>query len=596
MNSRAGGPHPNQRANYGMPHQNNPNTTATAAATGNVNFANPSRQQPLGSTGAAGRLQQQQQQQQQQGNTAPNQKNAASAGLSNGWNAGFGSGAGGFGAGGGGGPGAFGGLAGGAPGLGSAQQAQGQAQGQGQAQAQGRTGQLSGFAQVMGGGGGGGQGLDMSDFPSLSGGPQPTSSAASAWNSNNIRQQRPPQTQQPQQPQQPPPQQRASSVAPSQHSLDNSESIRSQQPSGNDWPASSVQSNGDNYRHGAGITFQQNQQAPIGQGQQPNPQVHQNGFGAAPMTESPISASNPPQQKPSQGVPNGQQQSRDKPIKRYADMDEEEKYGLAGLTAAFEARKQAESGGQVDETLPATMRSALFMGQDLQSLGMDLDSAEPMHTTFTPFPSAASGASAYDFHDRHMIPDFTLPAAYTVTNVPPIQQRIGVFSDETLFSIFYQNPRSMLQEIAAVELTVRDWRYHTILRQWLQKDSRENNATASALSIVDLTNGSPINQDPVRMSQHTEKGVYIFFDAMNWRRERREFVLDWEQLDDRGVGGGSGSGSGSAAGSVSMLGRGAPGLEQRVLSAGSAAGAAGAGSAGLAPSGMGSSGIVANNA
>lgn len=265
----------------------------------------------------------------------------------------------------------------------------------------------------------------FSDFPSLSGGPQPTSNAASAWNSNNIRQQqRPPQPQQP-----PPQQQRASSVATSQHSLDNSDSLRSQQPSGNDWPTSNIQSNSDSFRHGAGITFQQNQQAPIGgQGQQSNPPVHQNGFGTAPMTESPVSASNP-QQKPSKGVPNGQPQQQDKPIKRYADMDEEEKWGLAGLTAAFEARKAAERGEPVDETLPPTMRSALFMGQDLQSLGMDLDSAEPMYNTFTPFPSAISGASAYDFHDRHIIPDFTLPAAYTVTNVPPIQQRIGVFSD-----------------------------------------------------------------------------------------------------------------------------------------------------------------------
>lgn len=162
----------------------------------------------------------------------------------------------------------------------------------------------------------------------------------------------------------------------------------------------------------------------------------------------------------------------------------------------------------------------------------------------------------------------------------------------------------MLQEIAAVELTVRDWRYHTVLRQWLQKDSRENNATASALSIVDLTNGAPVNQDPVRLSQHTEKGIYIFFDAMNWRRERREFVLDWEQLDDRGIGGAAAGGAGAAAAAgaggapnVSMVGgaRGAaPGLEQRMPSAMS--GGSGNGGAGGMPSGMGSSGIVANNA
>ncbi|KAF2484904.1 hypothetical protein BDY17DRAFT_351756, partial [Neohortaea acidophila] len=69
--------------------------------------------------------------------------------------------------------GAFAGLGGAAPGLG----------------AQPRPGALSGFAQVMGGGNSQGP-IDMSDFPSLSGGPRPQQSnpsSAAGWNSTAIR-------------------------------------------------------------------------------------------------------------------------------------------------------------------------------------------------------------------------------------------------------------------------------------------------------------------------------------------------------------------------------------------------------------------------
>lgn len=101
---------------------------------------------------------------------------------------------------------------------------------------------------------------------------------------------------------------------------------------------------------------------------------------------------------------------------------------------------------------------------------------------------------------------------------------------ETLFSIFYQNPRDMLQERAAFELMQREWRWHKLLRQWLQKDTREA-STSSSLPLVDLTNGAPVGTQPIRTSERGEKGVYVFFDAMNWRRERRVLELDYDHLD-----------------------------------------------------------------
>ncbi len=112
-------------------------------------------------------------------------------------------------------------------------------------------------------------------------------------------------------------------------------------------------------------------------------------------------------------------------------MTEDEKWGLQGLMAAFEARRQAESGGIVDDTLPPALRSAVIMGHDLSTLGLDLDSPEPLYPTFTPFQAVGSSNSTFDFHERHMVPDFTLPNAYTVTNVPKITDRMSAFSEGT---------------------------------------------------------------------------------------------------------------------------------------------------------------------
>lgn len=132
------------------------------------------------------------------------------------------------------------------------------------------------------------------------------------------------------------------------------------------------------------------------------------------------------------------------------------------------------------------------MGVDLNNLGIDLDSTEPLIPTLsTPFADATS---------RPAIPDFHLPAAYNVNNVPIVHTRISNFADETLFFLFYTYTRDVMQETAAAELYTRDWRWHKELRQWMMKDQQV--------------------AAPIRISERTERGVYVFFDAMNWKRER----------------------------------------------------------------------------
>ncbi|KAF2180539.1 hypothetical protein K469DRAFT_592262 [Zopfia rhizophila CBS 207.26] len=180
--------------------------------------------------------------------------------------------------------------------------------------------------------------------------------------------------------------------------------------------------------------------------------------------------------------------------KNLADMTDSERYGLPGLLSMI--------------PLESPDYSSLAVGQDLTVLGLDLSRPDnsPLHPTF--------GSPFVESNVKPVIPpDFTLPAAYTVTNVPPLHTKMNSFSAETLLAIFYQYPRDIMQEIAANELYNRDWRWHIKLQQWMMKD--------------------PDLPQPIRISQKEERGWYLFFDVTNWRRERREFDLNYDHLDQR---------------------------------------------------------------
>lgn len=276
-----------------------------------------------------------------------------------------------------------------------------------------------------------------SEFPTLSGPPRPQ--ANSGWNSNVIRQP-PVQQHQATQQTQLQSQQRAPSTAPSHTtSADHYDGARSQQPSGDrgsggggdEFPPLSGQ-NGDGTRvsNGFGSTLD----SPEDMHPQPNGQHSQ-----LPIRDASNSFSQPQQapigsqgQNESQAAPGQSPQptQQSPPVKKWADMTEQEHFGLAGLSAIFEARKQFDVGGAVDETLPPQMsNSILFMGQDLNALGMDLDSPEPLHPTFHVFPDATGSGSMFDSRSRRPVPAFHVPDAYTVTNVPPLHTRINAFSD-----------------------------------------------------------------------------------------------------------------------------------------------------------------------
>ncbi|GAA6014303.1 hypothetical protein JCM10207_005414 [Rhodosporidiobolus poonsookiae] len=150
--------------------------------------------------------------------------------------------------------------------------------------------------------------------------------------------------------------------------------------------------------------------------------------------------------------------------------------------------------------------SMLSLGNDLTNLGLDLGATENLYSTFVTPWSDSKAAAALNIE-----PEFHLPSCYNV-QPPAANTKIGNFSDETLFFIFYSQPRDAMQEMAAHELYKHNWRYHKELRLWLTKEA---------------------GTEPVQKTATFERGSYIFFDPVLWERVRKEFVLFFDALETR---------------------------------------------------------------
>ncbi|KAF4450128.1 cell division control CDC36 [Fusarium albosuccineum] len=147
---------------------------------------------------------------------------------------------------------------------------------------------------------------------------------------------------------------------------------------------------------------------------------------------------------------------------------------------------------------------AMVVGMDPTSLGLDITSQELFSTQnyslfddSPPRPAVTAGK-------------FRLPDCYNVTNVQPIESKIQSFNEETLFWIFYSCTADLKQQMAAVELHSRNWRWHKKLQLWLTKDE---------------------HMTPQILSPNHERGFYIVWDTASWRKERREFTLHYGDLD-----------------------------------------------------------------
>ncbi|KND02341.1 CCR4-NOT core subunit CDC36 [Spizellomyces punctatus DAOM BR117] len=147
----------------------------------------------------------------------------------------------------------------------------------------------------------------------------------------------------------------------------------------------------------------------------------------------------------------------------------------------------------------------LSLGCDLTGLGLNLNSNDALYSTFmSPFSEHPTLGSE---------PQFALPPCYNLLqSPPPSMTKIGSFSDETLFYIFYAMPRESLQEASAQELYNRNWRFHKELKLWLSKDA-----------TLETVKGAGF-----------ERGIFVFFDPTSWMRVKKEWIVYYDQLEERG--------------------------------------------------------------
>lgn len=153
--------------------------------------------------------------------------------------------------------------------------------------------------------------------------------------------------------------------------------------------------------------------------------------------------------------------------------------------------------------------STLQLGCDLAALGFDLAPVEEDRLISTNLFSPWAELNTKKTVSQPM---FKLPACYKNVNPPPAISKIFQFSDETLFYIFYTMPRDVMQEAAAQELTNRNWRFHKELRVWL----------------------TPVpGMKPLQRTPQFERGYYMFFDPIHWKRIKKDFLLMYAALEDR---------------------------------------------------------------
>lgn len=172
-----------------------------------------------------------------------------------------------------------------------------------------------------------------------------------------------------------------------------------------------------------------------------------------------------------------------------------DQFGMIGLLAFLRA-------AETDPNL-----ASVTFGTDLTALGLNLNSQERLYPTFAG-PWADQPLKVYDI-------DYPVPQEYLVNSM--ISDKLAKiqlkrYHEDTVFFLFYMFPSHILQVEAAVELYSREWRYHKEEKVWITR--------APGMPITEKT-------------QHHERGTYYFFDPINWRRVAKEFVLNYDLLENR---------------------------------------------------------------
>jgi len=130
------------------------------------------------------------------------------------------------------------------------------------------------------------------------------------------------------------------------------------------------------------------------------------------------------------------------------DLENQAKFGLLGLLDVIRM------------TNPDL--NTLALGSDLTTLGLNLNSAECLYSTF-----ASPWAEAPTTRE----PQFSLPMCYYMQPPPLKTSHLSKFQLETLFYIFYAMPKDVLQAYSAQELYNREWQYHQDMKLWFKRGS-----------------------------------------------------------------------------------------------------------------------------
>jgi len=126
-------------------------------------------------------------------------------------------------------------------------------------------------------------------------------------------------------------------------------------------------------------------------------------------------------------------------------VSKEVQYGLGGL---IEVIKMS------DKDL-----SALALGVDLLTLGLNLNSQDCLYSLFS---------SPFTDQPSNMETQYATPQCYLMHPPQLKSEHLAKYALETLFYMFYTAPHDIKQACAAQELYRREWRYHGELMIWLK--------------------------------------------------------------------------------------------------------------------------------
>ncbi len=194
----------------------------------------------------------------------------------------------------------------------------------------------------------------------------------------------------------------------------------------------------------------------------------------------------------------------------------EQGYGLSSLMSSMKA-------DNADLT-------SLVSGIDLNSLGLNYNSSEPLFTMFSS-PWMDSGSILRE-------PIFHLPQCYPRA-VPANSEAVsafkaGKFSEyklETLFYAFYAMPQDAMQTLSARELYSRGWVYHTETKIWFNSNNLQQQQQGEERQMIyfDINRwesrvyvGSPITSDFMSIDEITAAANDV---VRNFEKGRGDIVI-----------------------------------------------------------------------